>query len=257
MCPQMQPAREFLEAALRVRHLDRTLTTRLPALDPYDESAIAPTGIPALDSRLGGGFPRGQLSEIVGGRSSGRTSVLLHMIAMTTARAELVALIDALDMLDVGSAVAAGVDLERLLWVRGWLAANAGGSECNDRAIDQAIKALTLVLRAGNFGLVAFDLGEAPVEALHRLPTTTWLRVQRMVEGSQTVCVLVGNHLMARSAAGLTLQLGSQGVGSVVAPRFGLRRFEGLDVEARVLRARVRGQEGAVAKLSTTVSPDA
>lgn len=256
MLPQSQPAREFLEAALRIRHLDRTLTTRLPAFDPYDESAIAPTGISALD-RLGGGFPRGQLSEIVGARSSGRTSVLLHMIAMTTAHGELAALIDALDMFDVGSALAAGIDLEHLLWIRGRIAPNAGGSERNDRAIEQAIKALTLVLRAGNFGLVAFDLGEAPVEVLHRLPSTTWLRVQRMVEGSQTVCVLVGSHLMARSAAGLTLRLGRQGVGSVVTPRFGLRTFEGLDVEARVIRARARGQEGAVAMLSTTVSPHA
>ena len=104
---------------------------------------------------------------------------------------------------------------------------------------------------------MAFDLGEAPVEVLYRLPSTTWLRVQRMVEGSQTVCVLVGSHLMARSAAGLTLRLGSQGAGSVVTPRFGLRTFEGLDVEARVIRARARGQEGAVAMLSTTVSPNA
>ena len=71
-----------------------------------------PTGVTALDARLGGGFPRGQLSELVGPRSSGRTSLLLQMLAAATARGELVALVDALDMFDVESAAAAGVDLD-------------------------------------------------------------------------------------------------------------------------------------------------
>ena len=269
MLPQTRPTREFLETVLRARRLDRTLTTNLPSLDPRDESSIGPTGIPGLDAQLGGGFPRGQLSEIVGARSSGRTSVLLRTIATATARGELVALIDALDMLDVESAVASGVDLNRLLWVRGDVASNAGRcGDGNDRAINQAVKALTLVLQAHNFGLVAFDLGEAPVEVLNRLPSTTWLRLQRMIEGSQVVCLLAGNHQVARSAAGLTLRLGTGGSalgtsredqsgestrGSGL--RFGLRMFEGLDVETRVIRARIRGHEGAVAMLSTTASP--
>ena len=83
----------------------------------------------------------------------------------------------------------------------------------NQRALEQAIRALALVLQAGNFGLVAFDAGEAPAGALNRLPFTTWLRLQRMLEGTQTVCVLVGPEPMARSSAGLTLQLGQAGQG--------------------------------------------
>jgi hypothetical protein len=240
------------------------LTTRLPWLDPQDEYAIGPTGITALDAQLGGGFPRGQLSEIVGARSSGRTSVLIQMIASFTRRGELVALIDALDMLDVESAVAAGVDFNRLLWARGRLMASAGRCDANDRALNQVIKALTLVLQAGNFGLVACDLGEAPVELLQRLPSTTWLRLQRMVEGGP-VCVLAGTHPMARSAAGLTLRLGIQGAASAASRtpatgtedrgtglRFGPRAFQGFDIETRVIRARARGYEGTSATLSTT-----
>src|SRR5215217_3686304 len=107
----MPLARAHLESLLRARQLDRTLTTALPPIDPRDESALAPSSITSLDARLGGGFPRGQLSELVGPRSSGRTSVVLRMIAAATARGELVALVDALDMLDVESAAAAGVDL--------------------------------------------------------------------------------------------------------------------------------------------------
>src|SRR4029077_3434802 len=181
-----------------------------------DEQALAPSKVSALDARLGGGFPRGQLSELVGPRSSGRTSLLLQMMAAATARGELVALVDALDMLDVESAAAAGLDLDRLLWIRGHGASHPGlCRDMNQRAMEQAVRALTLVLSAGNFAVVAFDVGEAPADALRRLPFTTWLRLQRMVEGRQTMCILVGTAPMARSAAGLTVSLGvrSPGVG--------------------------------------------
>ncbi|MBI3399810.1 MAG: hypothetical protein HY048_00195 [Acidobacteria bacterium] len=114
----MPLARADLESLLRARQLDRTLTTSLPPLASGDDLTLAPSGITTLDARLGGGVPRGQLSEIVGPRSSGRTSVLLQLLAAATARGELVAVVDALDMLDVESAAAAGVDLDRLLWVR-------------------------------------------------------------------------------------------------------------------------------------------
>ena len=77
----------------------------------------------------------------------------------------------------------------------------------NQRALDRAIKALTLVLQAGNFGLVAFDAAEAPPHALERLPFTTWRRLQRIIEGSQTACVLVGDTPIARSSGGVTVRL--------------------------------------------------
>jgi hypothetical protein len=183
----MPLARADLESLLRTRRLDRTLTTALPPLDPAgipDEFVCAPTGHTALDARLSGGFPRGQLSEIVGPRSSGRTSLLLQTLAAATARGELVALVDALDALDVASADAAGIDLDRLLWIRGHVVPNPGMCrDLNQRAMEQAIRAFTLVLQAGNFGVVAFDVGEAPADAVRRLPFTTWMRLQRLIEG--------------------------------------------------------------------------
>ena len=247
----MALARAELESLLRTRQLDRTLTTALPPIDPHDEAAAAPSGIASLDARLGGGFPRGHVSELVGARSSGRTSVLLQTIAAATARGELVGLVDALDMLDVESAAAAGVDLERLLWVRGHLVTNPGFcSDLNQRALEQAIRAFTLILQAGNFGLVVLDLAEAPAQAVRRLPFTTWLRLQRMVEGSSTACVIVGNEPMARSSAGLTLELTMRNL------EFGIRfsnvLFDGVDTEARVVRARAREREDVRVRLSTT-----
>ena len=265
----MALARADLESLLRVRQLDRTLTTALPPLDPRDESALAPSGVTALDARLGGGFPRGQLSELTGRRSSGRTSLLLQVMAAATARGELVAIVDALDMLDVESAASAGVHLAQLLWIRGHVVMNPGlCRDLNQRALEQAIRALTLVLQAGNFGLVAFDVAEAPADAVRRLPFTTWMRLQRIIEGSQTACLLVGGEGMARSSAGLTLRLAAgsrdqglgirrdqgagmsreQGPGS----RFGNLLFDGLDFEARIVRARAREREEACVVLSTS-----
>lgn len=251
--PLRHASRADLESLLRTRQLDRTLTTSLPPLDPHDEYAIGPTSVTALDAALGGGFPRGQLSEIVGARSSGRASAMQRLMAAATGRGELVALVDVLDMLDVESAAHAGVDLSRLLWIRGHVVTHPGlCADMNQRAMEQAVRALTLVLQAGTMGLVVFDAGEAPVEAVRRLPFTTWLRLQRMVEGRETICVLVGREPMARSSAGLTVKLGQVGqVGRPEGIRFSGKLFDGLVCDARVLRARARDREDASATFST------
>jgi hypothetical protein len=241
--------RADLELMLRARKLDRTLTTTLPATSPDELAApadlAAATDRPLFDARLGGGFPRGHLSELVGHRSSGRTSVLLQTLAAATARGELVALVDALDMLDVASASAAGIDLDRLLWIRGHVVTNPGMCrDINQRALEQAVKALTLVLQAGNFSIVVLDVAEAPADAIRRLPFTTWLRLQRIIAGSQTACVLVGTETMARSSAGLTVRLSApRSIGRSRGSSAGNRLLAGLDIDVQVVRARARMRE--------------
>jgi recA bacterial DNA recombination protein len=258
--------RADLESLLRARKLDRTLTTSLPSAPSPDElpalaniappdiappDIIAATGLPPLDARLGGGFLRGHLSELVGQRSSGRTSVLLQALAAATARGELVALIDALDMLDVASASAAAIDLDRFLWVRGHVVTNPGMCrDTNQRALEQAVKALTLVLQAGNFGMVVLDVAEAPKDAIRRLPFTTWLRLQRIIEGSPTACLLVGTEPMARSSAGLTVRLST----AHARLRADNRLLAGLDLEVQVVRARARMHENTPEKNPVAVT---
>jgi len=83
------------------------------------------SGIREID-KLAGGLPRGCLSEICGPASSGRTSVLLAALAAATRRQEVCALVDATDSLDVVSAAAAGVERERVLWIRGNPASGVG-----------------------------------------------------------------------------------------------------------------------------------
>ena len=242
-----------LESALRARKLDRTLTTTLPSWEWTDPASLLPLDVPLVDACLRGGLPRGQLSELSGPCSSGRMTLLLQLMSAATQRGEIVALIDTCDRLDVASAAAAGVDLDRLLWVRG---ASSGardpGPGIRDRspeprdqspetAVDRALKALNLVLQAGGFGLVAIDLADVPGAMLRRIPFTTWLRVQRAVEGRDTACVLVAPEPIARSAGGLTLTLTGRTswTGSSARPR-----VAGAELKMRVVspRRRVDGE---------------
>jgi recombination protein RecA len=87
------------------------------ALEIRPAPDMVPFGIPSLDA-LTGGVPRGALTEMVGPASSGRTSVILALMAEVTRRQEVCTLVDVTDSFDPASAEAAGVDLKRLLWVR-------------------------------------------------------------------------------------------------------------------------------------------
>jgi hypothetical protein len=185
-----------LETLLRARKLDVTLTTAAPWRQARADRAQ--TGVPSIDAALGGGLPRGQLSEIIGPRSAGRTTLLCQALAAGVERGEAVALVDPCDRFDPVSASAPGLDLRRLLWVRG-----AGEASCGLTAL----KAMNLVLQAGNFGIVALDLSDVPASAMRAFPFTTWLRMARVIEGSQTVALLIGPAHLARSAGGVTLAL--------------------------------------------------
>jgi hypothetical protein len=235
-----------LETALRERKLDRTLTTALPPLERSDPAAFIPFDLAAMDAVLRGGLPRGQVSELAGPHSSGRTTLLLQLLGAATRGGEIAALVDTCDRLDVASASAAGIDLERLLWIRG----ESSGlvlserSESKDRLVDRALKALNLVLQAGGFGVVVLDLADVPTRVLKSLPFTTWLRVQRIVEGSDTACLLVGPEPLARSAGGLTVMCTGQTTWNVDAP-VRARRFTGLETEVRVVSPRRRVDGGA------------
>jgi hypothetical protein len=226
-----------LETALRERKLDRTLTTALPPLERSDPAAFIPFDIASIDTllggralgdrvlgdrvqgdralgdrALGGGLPRGQVSELAGPHSSGCTTLLLQLVGAATRGGELAAVIDTCDRLDVASASAAGIDLDRLLWIRGESSRPvlSERSEPKDRIVDRAIKALNLVLQAGGFAVVAIDLADIHPRVLKSLPFTTWLRLQRIVEGSDIACLLVTSEPLARSAGGLTVMCTGQ-----------------------------------------------
>lgn len=282
-------SRERLEALLRVRKLDRTLTTNLPARGTQDLSAF---GLATLDRELGGGLPRGQVSELVGPPSSGRTSLAWAWLGAATSRGESVALIDTFDRFDPDTAARCGLDLSRLLWVRGqaitktagaidpaWLPgtrAVEGPGTLVERAIDRAIKALNLVLQSGVCTVVVVDMVDVPLAGLRRIPPTTWLRLQRVIEGTDTACLLMGPVPLARSAGGVVITLGQAAADPPVECRTpaardswatqalpGLwrgahdraRRLAGVPVHARLTSPRWTRQ--ARAHLATTTRADA
>lgn len=104
---------------LRTR-LEQALEHRIPCAftpvqRPSPERIL--TGIASVDA-LTGGIALGCLTEICGPSSSGRSSILLQILAKFIRRDETCALVDASDAFDPQSAASAEVELGRLLWVR-------------------------------------------------------------------------------------------------------------------------------------------
>jgi hypothetical protein len=214
--PRESKGRDHLETLLRHRKLDHTVWGLTPSITPgADPTALrwlVPTGMADLDTRLEGGLPRGHVSEVIGPASSGRLAVIVSALAGATDRGEAVALIDPIDMFDPVSAAAARIDFQRMLWVRGESSLSSRVSLSTEygtlqKSLDRGVKALNMVLQAGGFGLVVLDLGEMAPHVIKRLPYTTWLRLQRVIESSETACVLIGREPIARSAGGVTVLL--------------------------------------------------
>jgi hypothetical protein len=164
-------------------------------------------------------FPPGRLSEIVGPRSSGGSSLLLAFIARITTSGGQVAFVDGMDALDPASAAAAGADLSALLWVK-----------CAAR-LRTALSAADLLARCPGFPLVVLDLDE-----LGPVPASAQIRLQRAVEGSDSI--LIVRSTRHREGSGASLVVATRRL----APRWmGLRpltRLAGLRSEASIARSR-------------------
>ena len=101
--------------------IEATLANRIPAafsLKIRQAPELFSTGIPAVDEILEGGIPRGSITEISGAVSTGRTSFALSVISGITQSGAACTWVDVHDALSPESAAAAGVVLERLLWLR-------------------------------------------------------------------------------------------------------------------------------------------
>ncbi len=184
----------------------RKLGCTLPGLTAPPR--IMATGLEAFDRAIGGGWRQGALSEIVGPRSAGRTHLMLATLAKATQQGQVVALVDALDRFDPNSAAEAGVDLDRVLWVRGIpVLAEQARPTVIDQAVKQAVRACDLILRAGGFAVVALDLRNIPVRRLQALPSITWLRLAQVTETQETVGLLLGDAPIGRSARGVSVVL--------------------------------------------------
>jgi hypothetical protein len=205
------------------------------------------SGIPALDC-LTGGLPRGCLSEICGPASSGRTTLLLAALAAATHRGDFCAVVDASDALDPHSATTAGVDLERLLWVRcgedvptkSAKRKSGGNSRRSEHSLEQVLRATDLLLESGGFGLIVLDLADLPPQEARRVPLTTWFRFRRAIEHTPTILLAIEHQPIAGSCSSLLLQLGPQAPAQSIheAPSH-TQLLTGLEINAELIRSRV------------------
>jgi hypothetical protein len=153
-----------------------------------------PTGIPAIDL-ITGGIPRGTLTEICGAESTGRTALVFALLSQATKRGECCAWIDTEGAFDPLSAVEAGVDLDRVLWV------NCGGNA------QHALKSTDLLIQAGGFGLVVLDMADTPDATARRIPLASWFRLRHAAERTGAALVAVERRVNARSCSTLQIEL--------------------------------------------------
>ena len=206
----------FLPAALEARraallnHLARS--ERLVSVCPASRLEVRPkpetlsSGIAELDA-ITGGIPRGCIAEIYGTPSSGKSSVLLAALARATRYGESCVLIDASDSFDPRSADAAGVDFNRLLWVRCRATPprrrtpGKNPPSSSEYRLEQVLKSADLILQSGGFGLVALDLAGIPEKFVRRIPLASWFRFQRAVEHTRTALLVISEVPCAQTCA--------------------------------------------------------
>ena len=144
------------------------------------------TGLASFDQPIGGGLPKGAITELIIPPESAGSAALIHaFIHGAYCDKYFVALIDGGDSFDPCGL--ANSILRQLLWVR-----------CT-KALE-AVKAADLLLRDGNFPLVIVDLIFNSLEELRKIPQTTWYRLQRLVESVPTACLVLTRYEMVSSA---------------------------------------------------------
>ncbi|MDP6540347.1 MAG: hypothetical protein QF410_12470 [Planctomycetota bacterium] len=176
-----------------LQHLEQAGTAVRRGGGPSLPEDRHPTGLPEIDGLIGGGFPRGRVSEIAGPASCGRTSLAHALLARTTAAGELACVVDRANAFDPLSARQGGVDLARVLWVR-------------PPGVTEALRCAEHVLRAGGFALVLLDLASA--HEAPRISGTIWPRVRKVVAGADAALVTLCRERLVGTFADLALELG-------------------------------------------------
>ena len=205
------------------------------------------SGLAPLDALIGGGVPRGRISEITGRAGSGKTSIAASFASAATHRGEVAAWLDASGAFDPESMAAAGIELRRMLWasMTATMRAAALATPARDgfapsplmRRQSAIVKAAELVLEAGGFGLVVIDFGETP----RAIPQAVALRIARAAERSGAAVIALAPWRMCGTFAALSLSTSRAETSfSRLAPGAPVT-FDGLAVTAMVARNKMGG----------------
>jgi hypothetical protein len=174
-----------MAASSKVVDLRKLLAERFPQSLTSPALRLA-TGLPLIDGVIGGGFPKSAITELSSPQISAGSALLLYVLLEKAQRdRSFLALVDGRDSFDpqpLGNR-----RLRHLLWVR-----------CT-KALD-AVKAADLLLRDGNFPLVVLDLVLNPSAELRKIPSSTWYRLQRLVETAPTAFLVLTRGSIISSA---------------------------------------------------------
>jgi len=174
-----------MTASAKIIDLRNLLAKRFPHPSSATASRLT-TGLPCLEKPIGGGLPRGAITELISAGTSAGSASFIHAFVHCAYRDNyFLALIDGRDSFDPCGLNNAW--LQHLLWVR-----------CSKAS--EGVKAADLLLRDGNFPLVIIDLLLNAPEELRKIPQTNWYRLQRLVEVLPTACLILTRCEMVSSA---------------------------------------------------------
>ena len=191
--------------------LRHALDTVVERERPRDDPSL-PTGLAALDAMLGGGLPRGRLSELQAPRGQGRTTLMRALVAHTLATGRWVAIVDAQRTL-------APADWARLASPPSGGPGTIGktpppsrsptppDSETSRLAVirpadpTKAPWCADVLLRSGAYAMVVLD-------GVPALPRSTVLRLTRLAHDRQVVFLLAGDAEQAIPTVGASVRLG-------------------------------------------------
>jgi hypothetical protein len=200
--------RAGLEASIAARLTSGSELVR--SLDRRRREESLPTTIAAIDTLLGGGLARGKVTEMAG--RGLRFSVVMASLAAATSIGEAATLIDVGDHFDPQIGAAAGIDLQRLLWVR-------------PKTMKQAAAAVEMLAATG-FQLVVLDAGLPPLRG--RIPDAGWVRLARTAEAHGTALFVSSPYALTGTTSEAMIVMGrpvAQWIGGGAEPRI-LAGFE-------------------------------
>jgi recombination protein RecA len=222
-----------------------------------DQAAVSigavSTGSLSLDLALGiGGLPRGRIVEIFGPESSGKTTLVYHVIAEAQRRGGICAFIDAEHAIDPAYARRIGVNIDELLVSQ----PDTG---------EQALEIAELLIRSGALDVVAVDsvaalvpkaeiegeMGDSHVGLQARLMSQALRKLAGTLNRTDTICIFT-NQL--REKIGVMFgnpetTPGGRALKFYASVRLDIRRIETLKegVEAIGNRVRVKVAKNKVA----------
>jgi hypothetical protein len=194
--------------AIRIQ-VETILAQRVPAaltLKIKQAPELVSTSIVELDTMLGGGLPPCSITEVSGAASTGKTSFALSTLAAITQLGNACAWVDVNDSLSPESAAAAGVELQRLLWLRMSAERKPRFSDKPWSRLDQALCATDLLLQTGGFAAIVFDMSEVLPRHAMCIPLATCYRFRLAAEQARSALIFLTRSPCASSCAALALR---------------------------------------------------